>query len=384
MITIGYSTKETKPEFKKHLLKTCGLDPKKVQIIEIINVGDKSLTKCYNDIIDASNNDIVIFTHDDVLIETTQWGKKMLKLFQDNEDFGIIGVAGSKFLPSEGKWWLNPKTMFGKVKHTNDNKSWLSEYSNDLGNTLEEVVVTDGVFFGVHTNRIHYRDNKAFNEAIEGFHFYDVEFSFHNYIMKKSKVGVTTKVRINHFSIGQTNDQWEENRRIFIDIYKDNLPQYIDETFHKKRLKIMYVDTNENQNLDETFKIVNELKKNNCDVSLVSNFTPQDIKNGVNNNIKLYHIQEPPFFKLGDGISKINTKDGPFITEKGKYYKMGLSNFDIIYSDNENVLKSYKLMYPECYTFDNVITNDNILDELIKFYNESTINQYINENIEQT
>ena len=46
MITIGYSTRNTKPEFKDYIIKTCSL--KNIQIIEKINNGDKSLSEVYN------------------------------------------------------------------------------------------------------------------------------------------------------------------------------------------------------------------------------------------------------------------------------------------------------------------------------------------------
>jgi hypothetical protein len=49
----------------------------------------------------------VVFCHDDITIETKQWGSKLLKQFEKNPTFGIIGVAGSKYLPSNGRWWEN-------------------------------------------------------------------------------------------------------------------------------------------------------------------------------------------------------------------------------------------------------------------------------------
>ncbi len=42
MITIGYSTKSTKPNFIAHIKETCGLE--NFQIIEKINNGEKSLS----------------------------------------------------------------------------------------------------------------------------------------------------------------------------------------------------------------------------------------------------------------------------------------------------------------------------------------------------
>ena len=52
MISVVYSTREDKPEFKEHLEKSCG--HKKLEIIQIINNGEMSLTQAYNKGIKAS------------------------------------------------------------------------------------------------------------------------------------------------------------------------------------------------------------------------------------------------------------------------------------------------------------------------------------------
>jgi hypothetical protein len=44
--------------------------------------------------------------------------------------------------------------MYGRVKHTNEGKTWLSAYSNDLGQELESVVSVDGLFFAVDKTKI--------------------------------------------------------------------------------------------------------------------------------------------------------------------------------------------------------------------------------------
>jgi len=56
MITIGYSTRESNPKFQEYLKKTCGHP--KVQVIEKVNNGEKSLSQTYNEIIneDWSNS----------------------------------------------------------------------------------------------------------------------------------------------------------------------------------------------------------------------------------------------------------------------------------------------------------------------------------------
>ena len=97
MITIGYSTRNSNPQYVEILKKSCGL--KNVEIIEVVNNGEKSLPKTYNEILEKSQHDIVVLCHDDLEFDTNNWGKKIIKHFNKNPEFGVIGLAGSKYLP---------------------------------------------------------------------------------------------------------------------------------------------------------------------------------------------------------------------------------------------------------------------------------------------
>ena len=135
MITVVYCTRETKPEHKEHLIKSSGLH-KHIEVIEIINNGE-SLTKAYNRGLKQAKNDIIVYVHDDITVETKQWGNKLLKQFASNPEYGIIGVAGSKNMPVSGQWLEDRKKMYGRVQHTTEGKYWLSSYSEDQGRVLE-------------------------------------------------------------------------------------------------------------------------------------------------------------------------------------------------------------------------------------------------------
>ncbi len=217
MITIGYSTRVSNPEYKKYIQDTCMY--KEVQIIEKVNNGEKSLSKVYNEIIEESNHNIVVLLHDDLEFETKNWGDKLLKHYSKNPEYGIIGVAGSKFLPETGRWWDVPQTMYGIVNHKNEGKKWTSTYSKDLGNKIEEVVLVDGLFISFDKTKIKHK----FDEEFNGFHFYDLSFCIPNYL-SDVKIGVITDVRLTHLSIGMTNEIWEKNRAQFVGKYKNNFP----------------------------------------------------------------------------------------------------------------------------------------------------------------
>lgn len=344
MITIVYCTKESKPEHKEHLIKSSGMH-KHVEVIEIINNGE-SLTSAYNRGLEQAKYDIVVFCHDDIEIETKQWGKKLIKQYERNEDYGIIGVAGTKHMSESGMWWENKKTMYGRVKHTKDGKSWLSTYSSDLGNDIEEVVTIDGVFFTCHKKRI----KNNFDERVTGFHFYDVSFSFSNHI-EGVKIGVITNIRINHKSIGETNDQWEENRVKFIETYKANLPTKLKRVFRKnEKIKVLIGCINFSNHTGSelyVYELAKELVKQGCDVSICSRLGEPLAKKAHYAGIKLYDIKEPPGFKLGDGKWMVNTQNGPVVSKLNHLYKVQHVEFDILHLNHKPITEHLLKLYPE-------------------------------------
>lgn len=344
MISVVYCTRESNPAHKEHLISTSGLH-KHIEIIEIINNGE-SLTKAYNRGLNQAKNDIVVFCHDDITLETKQWGNKLLKMFEKHPEYGIIGVAGTKFLSSTGQWWENRKKMYGRVAHTHEGKTWLSSYSDDLNQDLEEVVLVDGVYFAVDKRKL----KASFNENYEGFHFYDVTFCFDNYL-KGVKVGVTTVVRVNHKSIGMTNEAWEANRQKFSNEYKEHLPVTVKKTITKNtKLRVLIGCLNFNSFTGSelyVYELAKELVKQNCEVHICSN-----IGNPLGNmakqlGIKLHNLQEPPGFKLGDGQWKLKSPQGEIVSQPNTLYKLSDINFDVIHLNHKPVTEHLLRLYPD-------------------------------------
>lgn len=228
MISIIYSTRKHDQNFIDHLRSTCGL--KNIQILTYINNGEYSLTEIYNKGLKESTNDIVIFCHDDIKFNRPKWGKKIITHF-DKSDYGILGIAGTTDVPISGKWWEDTTKMVGIVKHTHEGKTWESKYSGNFQDRIIETAILDGLFFAVNKNRI----RRKFNENIRGFHFYDIDFTFTNHL-EKVKVGVIFNVKITHFSIGETNIEWDKNRLYFSELHQDVLP-------YNLKVKILWEDT---------------------------------------------------------------------------------------------------------------------------------------------
>jgi hypothetical protein len=207
---------EKNNEFINHIHDTIGVNH---EVICYENYNEYSLTEIYNKAIDEYNSEniIMVFCHPDIILKTKNWGRILLTKF-NSTNFDIIGVAGTTYLAETGRWWEDRSKMLGIVEHTNGLSEWVSEYSKPI-NEIKEVVMIDGLFMAINCNNITHK----FDEDFKGFHFYEISMIFPNYL-DGCNIGVTTSIRILHKSIGMTNQQWEDNRQLFIKKYNDELP----------------------------------------------------------------------------------------------------------------------------------------------------------------
>jgi hypothetical protein len=178
------------------------------------------LSEIYNTMLkeDKTENDIIVFIHDDIEFLRKGWGGEILRLFNENEDYGIIGIAGSAQFDANATWWQYEK-KFGQVLHRHEGKSWLTAFSPLLDKDLQEVCVIDGLFMAVHRKRI----TKGFDET-KKFDFYDVSLCLDNFLDGKTKIGVTTNIRVAHNSIGQMRPEWYTAREEVNKKYGDKYP----------------------------------------------------------------------------------------------------------------------------------------------------------------
>lgn len=339
LITVGFSTRKHNPEFVEYLKKTSGF--KKIHVIEKINNGEKSLNEVYNEIINESQTDIVVLCHDDILFDTTSWYSKIIKHF-NKSDFGILGVAGTTEMPRSGMWWEDRSKMFGIVNHQHDGKKWESKYSDSLQNSIKEVVVVDGLFMAIHKKRI----KKTFDESVSGFHMYDINFCFRNYL-ENVKIGVITNIRITHLSIGATNENWEKNKILFVNKFKKDLPAKIKLKYEDK-LNILIV-CNSLKEDSEFFKIYYKFYQNlsyNNDVTLVYFESEESLISKLKkDNIKTLPMSSTPGYKLGDGEWTISTPNGPQKTQPNQFYKVGEPKIDLIFLFGEETVKLINNLY---------------------------------------
>jgi hypothetical protein len=341
MITVGYSTREHNPKFIEYLKKSSGF--KKIEVIEKINNGEKSLSQVYNEILEESKTDIVVLCHDDIYFDTTGWYHK-IKTHFEKSDFGILGVAGTTNMPETGRWWDTRKNMIGIVNHENGGKKWTSKYSEDFGKSIAESVIVDGLFIVLSKSRIKH----TFDEEFKGFHFYDIAFCYRNYL-ENVKVGVVTNIRITHKSIGQTNEQWEENRQFFVQKYGKNLPSKIPFDVNKRLKVLLSCISFRNFTGSElyVFELAKSLMKLNCNVTVLSQIGGPVTDMAKKLGIKCVSFENAPGFKLGDGQWGMNTPEGYKPSVPNMLYKISEADYDILHFQHKPVAERVLGMYPE-------------------------------------
>ena len=197
--------KEVYESFSKNLAATTGV------VYELIGIdnsdGSMGLCEVYNKGAGKAQYDIICFAHEDILIRTPQWGQIILGIFADNEQLGLIGVAGSSYKPAVPSGWSYPyataATTFMNIVESSAGRSE-PVYCNPDNARLSKVVCIDGLWF---CTRKKIMEKIRFDETtFRRFHCYDVDFSLA--VSRHYEVAVTFDILIEHFSAGSFNAEW--------------------------------------------------------------------------------------------------------------------------------------------------------------------------------
>lgn len=218
-ITITIVTRKTDEQIsnlRQNIEDTCGVE---YELRIVFNENNESLTSVYNKSLSSSSTDINVFCHDDIEFKNKGWGLNLVELFSSHQDYGIIGVAGSKQFDSNAAWW-NYSKKGGQVMHKADGRTWLTCFSPIDGDDFMEVCMIDGLFMSLSKSRV----SSQFDEDFQGFDHYDTSFCLKNYVDGQTKIGVTTKIRLCHASIGELSPTWYTNRELLNKKYNEYYP----------------------------------------------------------------------------------------------------------------------------------------------------------------
>lgn len=193
--------------FENNISTTTGVP---FEIIRINNTANAySICSAYNEGATKAIYPVLCFAHEDIEMQTLNWGSKVLDLFTKNKDLGLVGVAGTAYKPlSPSGWWYenaSPDCFFTHYIQSDKigSKAELM-YSNPGNKQLSAVVCVDGLWFC--TRRDIALELKFDERTLKGFHGYDVDYSLS--VFQRYKVAVSYEVLIKHYSQGSVNKQW--------------------------------------------------------------------------------------------------------------------------------------------------------------------------------
>jgi glycosyltransferase involved in cell wall biosynthesis len=179
-----------------------------------------SIFEAYNLGIEKSLGEYLCFIHDDILFHTHGWGELLTGIFASYQNYGLIGVAGSSQktkIPS-GWWDCQDKYKSINIIQHYPGSKLVRETLGFENSILNEVVFVDGVFLALRK-----KINVRFNEKLKGYHNYDFNIAIET-IKKDYKVGVTNQILMEHFSIGNLNQEWIKSTIKAHEFYKEYLP----------------------------------------------------------------------------------------------------------------------------------------------------------------
>ncbi|PJJ64255.1 glycosyltransferase [Chryseobacterium geocarposphaerae] len=186
--------------FSKSVHETIGIPD--FEIIKVWNPNLMSITEAYNLGAEKSKYEILLFIHEDIVFHTENWGEKLIHHL-NNPEVGVIGVAGSSYVPVAPSSWTVSKEYNVVNILQSDKKNPIIEHLQSVHQQMTKVYTIDGVFMAITKKNF---NTIKFNEEINGFHGYDLDFSlrtaktFQNYIVND--------ILVQHFSKGNRDKKW--------------------------------------------------------------------------------------------------------------------------------------------------------------------------------
>lgn len=202
----------------------CSIDPEKFASVstnlrerlgdhphEIIGVHDaKSLCEGYNRGARQSRGDILIFCHDDIEIATPDFAPRLLAHLRRYDGVGVCGTTRL----TDGDWgkagqpWIHGQVIHGKAGESGH----ILLVNGSQALVVERTQAWDGLFFAVR--RKVWEQLKFDEQTFDGFHLYDVDFSFRAFLAGFN-LAVATDLLLIHHSTGRYDTKWRYYNKRF-------------------------------------------------------------------------------------------------------------------------------------------------------------------------
>lgn len=207
---------------KQNISETIGSD---YEIIVIDNSLNRfSIFSAYNEGFKLAKGDVLCFMHEDICFHSNNWGRRVSDYFVKYPEAGMVGVAGSHYLPQTPASWWDTEMQSGQLiqgfirngKYETRLDSW-NEYKR-----MPTIVVTVDGFWMCFQRRIFdfvYWDDYNF----KGFHCYDTDISLQVWDAG-FEVHIFWDILIEHKSVGMSNLIFYQSLNLLFKKWQDKFP----------------------------------------------------------------------------------------------------------------------------------------------------------------
>jgi hypothetical protein len=194
---------------------------------EFIHIPDaQSLTSGYNRGVAMAKGDILVFSHDDMEVLSPELPKRIESHLQK---FDLIGVAGTSRLIAPAWFLAGYPYIFGQVAHPlPDGGGFSVAVYNAPDKIVGSIQALDGVIMAARREVL---TRVKFDEVtFDGWHHYDVDFSFASY-QAGFRIGVACDIAVLHNSPGIFQGAWSTYAERFARKWLPGLPQKYKQNF---------------------------------------------------------------------------------------------------------------------------------------------------------
>ncbi|WP_417939609.1 glycosyltransferase [Flavobacterium sp. RS13.1] len=193
------------------------------EIIKIDNPNLMGICEAYNLGASKANFTIILFSHEDVIFKSLNWGKEIKNIFNSDEKIGLIGLAGCKVKSCVPSGWYTERDKFLAYNFIQSNFKDPNLKSININITCTTEVATIDGFFMVTKKEI--VSKILFNESLlKGYHGYDLDISLA--VGQNYKVVVSHLIKVEHLSLGTPDINWFQDILKVNENYNEILPIY--------------------------------------------------------------------------------------------------------------------------------------------------------------
>jgi glycosyltransferase involved in cell wall biosynthesis len=188
--------------------------------LEIIAITDaRSMCEGYNRGARRAAGDILVFCHDDIRILTPDFAHRIVGHLGAND---LLGVAGGRSV-RDATWGAAglPYTR-GQVLHMLAHRRGVTYSAFGIdGPVSGGMQALDGLFLAMRPDTW---ERMGFDEEYDGFHLYDIDFSFRCHLAG-GRVAVCNEILVEHHSLGSFDERWKRAAARFVERFGERFDQ---------------------------------------------------------------------------------------------------------------------------------------------------------------